>query len=123
MKVLDETIIAGPIPHAEVPGWRKEYGVVAGITRKPYDLGLWTRDATEDVMKRWREFRRSEPGFPQYVLGHQLHGTRIEIHGGNSMGWRSVDRGGGGRVNDSGVEGGEWRVFDGVDGHVGAVVV
>ena len=57
-KVLNEKIIDGPIPHAEVPGWREKYGVVAGITRKPFDLGLWTNVAVEEVMTRWREFRR-----------------------------------------------------------------
>ena len=117
---LHETIIDGPIPRAEVPGWRKEYGVVAGITRKPYDLGLWTRDATEDVMKRWRVFRRSEPGFSQYVLGHQVHGTRIEIHGSVSRGRRAADRSGGRRMSDGAEGGGEWRLYEGVDGHVAA---
>ena len=119
-KQLDEAILDGAIPRAEVPGWRKEYGVVAGITRKPYDLGLWTRDATEDVMKRWREFRRSAPGFPRYVLGHQVHGTRVEIHGGVPQGRRAADRAGGRRMSDSSEGGGEWRVFEGVDGHVAA---
>lgn len=120
MRSASETVIEAPIPRAEVPGWRTKYGVVAGITRKPYDLGLWTRDATEDVMKRWREFRRSEPGFTQYVLGHQVHGTRIEIHGEVSRGRRAADRTGGRRMSDGGEGGGEWRVFEGVDGHVAA---
>ena len=117
---LNEAILDGPIPRAEIPGWRTKYRVVAGITRKPYDLGLWTKDPIGDVMARWREFRRSEPGFRQYVLGHQVHGTRIEIHGEASRGRRSADRAGGRRMSDDGIEGGEWRVFEGVDGHVAA---
>ncbi len=123
MKLLNETVVDGPIPHAEVPGWREAYGVVAGITRQPYDLGLWTNVAVEEVMTRWREFRRSEPGFTQYVLGHQVHGTRVELHArqGAGRGRRGADRPGGRRNSDKIIfvdHGEEWRVFEGVDGHV-----
>ncbi len=122
-KSLDETILAGPIPHAEVPGWRAQYGVVAGITRKPCDLGLWTRDSVEEVMTRWREFRRSEPGFTRYVLGHQVHGARVELHARQEAGRgrRGADRPGGRRNSDKIIfvdHGEEWRVFEGIDGHV-----
>ena len=47
----------------------------------------------EEVMTRWREFRRSEPGFRQYVLGNQVHGTRVELHSGDEGG-RGEARGG-----------------------------
>ena len=77
MKTLTETILTGPIPRAEVPGWREKYGVVAGITRKPYDLGLWNTNPVGDVSIRWREFRRAEAGFSTYVLGNQVHGTEV----------------------------------------------
>ena len=120
--ILNESLVDGPIPRAEVPGWREKYGVVAGITRKPYDLGLWTNTAVEEVMKRWREFRRSEPGFSQYVLGHQVHGARVELHArqDGARGRRGADRSGGRRSSDKIVlvdQGEEWRIFEGVDGH------
>ena len=122
-KSLNETLIDGPIPRAEVPGWRAQYGVVAGITRKPYDLGLWTNVAVEEVMTRWREFRRSEPGLTQYVLGHQVHGARVELHArlGAGRDRRGPDRSGGRRNSDKIIfvdHGEEWRLFEGVDGHV-----
>jgi copper oxidase (laccase) domain-containing protein len=77
MPPLTESVLEGPIPRAEVPRWREQYGVVAGITRKPYDLGLWTKDPVGEVSTRWREFRRVEPGFGLHVLGNQVHGTEI----------------------------------------------
>ncbi len=125
MKTLDEKIVDGPIPHAVVPGWREAYGVVAGITRKPFDLGLWTQEPAEGVMTRWREFRRSEPGFTQYVMGHQVHGARVELHSRQEAGRgrRGIDRPGGRRTSDKIIfvdQGEEWRVFEGVDGHVAA---
>ena len=45
---LAEAPLAGPVPRFEVPGWREEFGVVAGITGRgpagaPFDLGLGTR--------------------------------------------------------------------------------
>lgn len=120
---VNETIVEGPIPRAEVPGWREKYGVVAGITRKPYDLGLWTNVAVEEVMTRWRQFRRHDPGFSQYFLGHQVHGARVEMHyrQPGSRGRRGADRPGGRRSSDKIIfvdQGEEWRVFEGVDGHV-----
>jgi len=77
VKPMNEVIVEGPIPRAEVPGWREQYGVVAGITRKPYDLGLWTKDPVGEVSTRWRELRRVEPGFGVHVLGNQVHGTEV----------------------------------------------
>jgi purine-nucleoside/S-methyl-5'-thioadenosine phosphorylase / adenosine deaminase len=124
MTTLNEKPIDGPIPHAEVPGWRENYGVVAGVTRKPFDLGLWTKEPADGVMTRWREFRQSETGFKQYILGHQVHGARVELHVGAqaARGRRSGGhRAGGRRATDRETwvdAGGEWRVFEGVDGHV-----
>lgn len=80
MPTISEVILAGPIPRAEVPGWREKYGVVAGITRKPYDLGLWNENPVGEVSTRWREFRRAEAGFSKYVLGDQVHGTEVASH-------------------------------------------
>ena len=104
MPPLTESLLEGPIPRAEVPGWREKYGVVAGITRKPYDLGLWTKDPVGEVSTRWREFRRVEPGFSVYVLGNQVHGTEVVTH------------------HQGRAEGGGQRMLsiEGVDGHVTA---
>ncbi|HEX5387632.1 MAG TPA: polyphenol oxidase family protein [Gemmatimonadales bacterium] len=99
-----EAPVAGPVPRFEIPGWRKRYGVVAGITGRgtgggeegDFDLGLWTRAPVADVMTRWREFRQAEPGFHAHVMAHQAHGARLARHG----------------------ETAGWVVLDGVDGHV-----
>ena len=119
-KQVNEAILDGPIPRAEVPGWREKYGVVAGITRKPYDLGLWTRDPVEDVMKRWREFRHAEPGFSLYVLGNQVHGTRVEVHGGQAVYKRRPRKSQVKRASQLTVRTPtpEWRILEGTDGHV-----
>jgi YfiH family protein len=37
-------------------------------------------------MNRWRALRNAEPGFPGWVLGHQVHGTRVLVHPGVT-GW------------------------------------
>jgi YfiH family protein len=99
---LREDRVSGPVPRYEIPGWRERYGVVAGITGRGeapgagFDLGLWTREPVAEVMARWRELRRAEPGFEAAVLGHQIHGVEIARHG--------AARG--------------WVIQDGVDGHL-----
>ncbi|HEU4568943.1 MAG TPA: laccase domain-containing protein [Gemmatimonadales bacterium] len=122
-RTISEALLDGPVPRAEIPGWREKYGVVAGITRKPYDLGLWTTDPVEQVMTRWREFRRHEPGFSLYVLGNQVHGARVEIHLPPSTASRRRPRKSQvKRLSQLQVQtpATEWRVLDGVDGHVAA---
>jgi hypothetical protein len=120
MKTLSEKLVDGPIPRAEVPGWREKYGVVAGITMKPYDLGLWTADTVEATMTRWREFRKSEPGFTLYALGNQVHGSRVEVHSTQAPYKRRPRRSQVKRASQLQVQAPttEWRVLDGVDGHV-----
>lgn len=102
MNHITECEVAGRVPRFEVPEWRERYGVVAGVTgrgagEKPFDLGLWTDQPVEQVMRRWRELRNSEPKFSSHVLGHQVHQTRVLWHDG-------PPRGG-------------WTLIDGVDGH------
>ncbi|HET7042893.1 MAG TPA: hypothetical protein VFI13_12785, partial [Gemmatimonadales bacterium] len=120
MKTVSEKPVDGPIPRAEVPGWREKYGVVAGITRKPYDLGLWTKDPVGEVMTRWREFRRAEPGFSLHVLGHQVHGSVVELHSSQAPYQRRPRRSQVKRASQAKVVAppNEWRTFDGVDGHI-----
>jgi len=100
---LREVPLAGPVPRYEIPGWREQFGVVAGITaRGPgdggFDLGLWTGEPVANVMTRWRAFRTAEPGFGGFVLAHQVHGAEVRWHDGAAG----------------------WTVHEGLDGHLTA---
>lgn len=96
-----EQAAIGPVPRFLLHEWRERFGIVAGITGRGegqgrgFDLGLWTDAPVSDVMTRWREFRRAEPGFAAVVLGAQVHGTQVLWHE---------------RVNG-------WLQVEGVDGH------
>ncbi|MFN2315206.1 MAG: polyphenol oxidase family protein [Gemmatimonadales bacterium] len=94
--VAREQRVAGEVPRWEVPGWRQEFGVVAGVTGRgnlpegDFDLGLWTTQPVGEVMGRWRRFLRAEPGFTGAVLGHQVHGREVTWHDGAATGWRQL---------------------------------
>jgi hypothetical protein len=94
LDAIRELELPGAVPRFEIPGWRDEFGVVAGITgRGPapgFDLGLWTANPVGEVMSRWRKFRGVEPGFPATVLGTQVHGSTVAWHDA-SNGWLQVD--------------------------------
>ena len=98
---ISEVRLPGEVPRFEVPGWREQYGVVAGVTGRGegpgrgFDLGLWTDAPVGEVMTRWRAFRKAEPGFEATVLGNQVHQTEVAWH----------ERGQG------------WIQLEGVDGH------
>ena len=91
-----EQATTGIVPRFILDEWRDRYGIVAGITGRGhgpdrgYDLGLWTDAPVGDVMTRWREFRRAEPGFTAVVLGGQVHGAEVVWHERVS-GWLQVD--------------------------------
>jgi polyphenol oxidase len=93
---LRETPIAGAIPRFEVPLWRQEYGVIAGITGRGagsgrgFDLGLWSDQPVGDVMNRWLSFRRAMAGFEAVVLGNQVHGTEL-MRVESGRGWVQVE--------------------------------
>lgn len=87
---LTETLTPGVVPRYELAPWRERYGVVAGVTGRDCDLGLWTRHPVGEVMQRWRAFRSAEPGFTATILGHQVHGTRVATHAGGA-GWIQLD--------------------------------
>lgn len=89
--MVREEVVAGDLPLYAVPGWRERFGVVAGVTGRGLDLGLWTRDPVVEVMNRWRAFRRSEPGLPATVLGTQVHGPAVAWHDAPAAGWLQVD--------------------------------
>lgn len=94
--VLTETRLPGDVPRYEIPGWRQQYGVVAGITGRGelggrgFDLGLWTEAPVGEVMTRWRAFRRAEPGFRATILGNQVHQTDVAWHNGGE-GWIQIE--------------------------------
>lgn len=94
---LRETPIAGAIPRFEVPIWRQEYGVIAGITGRGagsgrgFDLGLWSDQPVGEVMNRWLAFRREMGPFKAVVLGNQIHGVEVkQIDQGE--GWIHVEQ-------------------------------
>jgi len=78
-----EVLLPGAIPRYEVPGWREQYQVLAGITGRGsssgagFDLGLWSREPVGEVMQRWLAFRRAMPEFNAVVLGNQVHGNEV----------------------------------------------
>jgi polyphenol oxidase len=87
---LEEVPVPGAIPQFEVPTWRDRYGVLAGITGRDFDLGLWSTQPVGDVMSRWRTFRHAFPGFQTVVLGNQIHG--VEVAGAPAgPGWVQVE--------------------------------
>ncbi|HEX2449519.1 MAG TPA: polyphenol oxidase family protein [Gemmatimonadales bacterium] len=98
---MTEAPVAGAIPRYELGEWR-QYGIVAGITARGgdsgagFDLGLWTREPTAEVMTRWRDFRRAARGFTGFAMSHQVHGAELAWHG----------------------EVAGWTILDGVDGHL-----
>lgn len=98
--VVREAEAPGEFPRYELAEWRERYGVVAGITGRPFDLGLWTRDPVGEVMTRWRRFRDAL-GFGRYILGHQCHATDVAWHPSAPAAGRSS----------------EWIVADRIDGH------
>jgi hypothetical protein len=88
------------IPSFEIPGWREQLGVVAGITgrRSPdgdFDLGLASPQPAGAVIDRWLQLQAAFPHFAGAVVGRQVHGT--------DLGWH--ERLGG------------WCVVPGIDGH------
>lgn len=93
---ISERRIVGEPPLYEIPGWRELYGVTAGITGRGngpgrgFDLGLWSEAPVGEVMGRWRLFKSIIPGFDGWVLGHQVHQTRVQTHD-SARGWVTVE--------------------------------
>ena len=101
LQSLSETPVGdAALPRLELAEWAGRYGVVAGITTRPLNLGLWSEEAVGQVMGRWRAFRATfAPRFPTIVLSHQVHGTEVAWH-------EKLPEG--------------WLILDGVDGHATA---
>lgn len=96
-ELLTEEPLPGAVPRWEVPGWREQFGVVAGVTgRGPaegsgFDLGLRTDEPVGEVMDRWSRFLVAEPGFSGAVLGRQVHGPLVLNHPRGYPGWLQVE--------------------------------
>jgi len=93
---LVEMAVPGAIPRFEIPHWREQYGVVAGITGRGsepgrgFDLGLWSKEPVGEVMSRWLAFRREMAPFSAIALGNQVHGVELmSLDGGR--GWIYID--------------------------------
>jgi polyphenol oxidase len=87
---IREVPVPGAIPRFEIPRWREQFGVTAGITGRDFDLGLWSNRPVADVMNRWRAFRHSLPDFHAVVLGNQIHGVEVAtVESGR--GWIQVE--------------------------------
>ena len=76
---------AGDLPWFEIPGWRADLGVVAGVTgrgdpARPFDLGLAGDGPIGAVLERWRMVGRSFAGFDGVVVARQVHGVRVLWH-------------------------------------------
>jgi YfiH family protein len=81
-----ETPVPGSIPRFEIPEWRQRHGVLAGITGRGFDLGLWSDQPVGEVMSRWLAFRRAMEDFEAFALGNQVHGVAVSsLDGGR--GW------------------------------------
>jgi YfiH family protein len=97
-----EVAIEGPVPRLELAGWRDQFGILAGITRRggedsPFDLGLaGTAAPVGAVLDRWRSFWRGVPGFSGVVVSHQVHGNLVSWH--DSMSGMVIDGDGDGHA-------------------------
>jgi polyphenol oxidase len=87
---LREVPVSGAIPRFEIPAWREQYGVIAGITGRDFDLGLWSKQPVGEVMSRWLAFRRSMAAFQAVALGNQVHGVELMTLGA-SHGWIQIE--------------------------------
>jgi hypothetical protein len=93
---LREAPVPGAIPRFDIPGWREQYGVVAGITGRGadpgrgFDLGLWSNQPVGEVMSHWLAFRRAMPDFQAVALGNQVHGVELKALDSGS-GWIQVE--------------------------------
>jgi polyphenol oxidase len=83
---LREAVVPGPIPRFEISTWREQYGVIAGITGRGFDLGLWSDQPVGEVMSRWLAFRRAMQEFEAFALGNQVHGVEVSSLDGG-VGW------------------------------------
>lgn len=76
-------------PRLELQHWWELYGAVAGITgaNDGFDMALWSDNSAGVAMNSWHMFQESfKPGFRQFVVGHQVHETSVEVCEGSDRG-------------------------------------
>jgi len=93
VRAVAEERVSGGVPRFELTEWRR-FGVVAGITGRQgegeeFDLGLWGSAPAGRVMTRWKAFHAGFPGFDGWVLGNQVHGAEVALHG-RVRGWLQI---------------------------------
>ena len=98
--VAEQAVVGGAVPMVEIPGWREDFGVIAGLTTRgpkdqEFDLGLASEQPTRAVLGRWDQLQDAFAGFGGIVVGRQVHGREVRWHD---------------RVNG-------WSIVRGVDGH------
>ena len=93
LRVLTEEAEPGSIPRFVLRSWAERFGLTAGITARGaepgrgFDVGLWGEQPVGEAMARWRRLRKSFVGFDALVMAHQVHGTRVLVHGAPASGW------------------------------------
>jgi YfiH family protein len=100
-----EARVAGSaVPRSELAEWRERYGLVAGLTERPFDVGLSTRAPVGEVMGRWRAFRESfHPAFQAVQKSHQVHGNTVLWHETVAPGWHEAGPADGHATSQSGL--------------------
>jgi hypothetical protein len=92
------------LPRLELSEWAERYGLVAGVTTRPLNLGLWSEEPVGQVIGRWRAFRSAfATRFSAIVLAHQVHGAEVRWHETLPDGWLVLDGIDGHATNDRGV--------------------
>jgi YfiH family protein len=80
------------VPRLELDEWAARYGLVAGITTRPLDLGLWSDAPVGQVLGLWRAFRTAFAGrFPSVVSSYQVHGREVRWYDAGTAGWLVSD--------------------------------
>lgn len=80
------------VPRLELQTWAARYGIVAGITVRPFDLGLASDAGVGQVMGRWRAFRDTvAEAFSGVVLSSQVHGREVRWYADRPVGWLVSD--------------------------------
>lgn len=80
------------LPRVELTEWADRYGLIAGVTTRPLNLGLWSDEPVGQVIGRWRAFRATFASrFSTIVLSHQVHGVEVRWHDALPEGWFILD--------------------------------
>lgn len=83
VRSANETPVTGSVPRFELTDWRREFGVVAGVTGRDddFNLGLWTDEPARHVLDRWAALRAAlGEGFVGAAVARQVHGSAIRTY-------------------------------------------